>query len=49
LTKPISYSRTVDPAKMQAVQMMITAPNHKENMAQIVKTILEMAYLTYSG
>ena len=39
----------MDPAKLQTVQRMIEAPNHKENMPQIVKTILEFAFLTYSG
>ena len=39
----------MDPAKLQTVQSMIEAPNHKENMPQIVKTILEFAFLTYSG
>ena len=34
---------------MHTVQTMINAPNYKENMPQIVKTILEFAFLTYSG
>ena len=45
----LEWYRTVDPAKLRTVQAMIQAPNYKENMAQIVKTILEFAFLTYSG
>jgi len=44
----LEWYRSVDPAKLQTVQSMIEAPNHKENMPQIVKTILEFAFLTYS-
>lgn len=44
----LEWYRTVDPAKLRTVQAMIQAPNYKENMAQIVKTILEFAFLTYS-
>ena len=45
----LEWYRTVDPAQLRTVQAMIQAPNYKENMAQIVKTILEFAFLTYSG
>ena len=41
--------RTVDPAKMQTVEAMIKAPDHREKMPHIIKTILEFAFLTYSG
>ena len=41
--------RSVDPAKMQTVEAMIKAPDHREKMPHIIKTILEFAYLTYSG
>ena len=41
--------RAVDPAKMATVEAMIKAPDHREKMPHIVKTILEFAYLTYSG
>ena len=43
------FHRTVDPAKMQTVEAMIKAPDHREKMPHIIKTILEFAYLTYSG
>ena len=34
---------------MQTVEAMIKAPDHREKMPHIIKTILEFAYLTYSG
>ena len=43
------FHRSVDPAKMQTVEAMIKAPDHREKMPHIIKTILEFAYLTYSG
>lgn len=44
----LEWYRAVDPAKMATVEAMIKAPDHREKMPHIVKTILEFAYLTYS-
>jgi len=44
----LEWYRTVDPAKMQTVEAMIKAPDHREKMPHIIKTILEFAFLTYS-
>ena len=34
---------------LRTLQDMIKAPNFKENMAAIVKTIYEFAFITYAG
>lgn len=44
----IEWYRQVDPGMLRALQDMIKAPNFKENMAAIVKTIYEFAFITYA-
>ena len=45
----IEWYRQVDPGMLRTLQDMIKAPNFKENMAAIVKTIYEFAFITYAG
>ena len=45
----IEWYRQVDPGMLRTLQDMIKAPNFKENMAPIVKTIYEFAFITYAG
>lgn len=44
----IEWYRQVDPGMLRTLQDMIKAPNFKENMAAIVKTIYEFAFITYA-
>ena len=45
----IEWYRQVDPGMLKVLQDMIKAPTFKENMAVIVKTIYEFAFITYAG
>ena len=45
----IEWYRQVDPGMLRTLQDMIKAPNFKENMSAIVKTIYEFAFITYAG
>merc|ERR1712156_1128789 len=44
----IEWYRQVDPGMLRTLQDMIKVPNFKENMAAIVKTIYEFAFITYA-
>ncbi len=39
----------VDPAKLNTLKDLINAPNYKENLGTLIKTIYEFAFLTYAG
>ena len=45
----LEWYRQVDPAKLTALKDLINAPNYKENMTTLIKTIYEFAFATYSG
>ena len=41
--------RQVEPAKLSALKELINAPNYKENLGPLIKTIYGFAFETYSG
>ena len=41
--------RQVDPAKLNTLKDLINAPNYKDNLATLIRTIYEFAFLTYAG
>ena len=45
----LEWYRQVDPAKLNTLKDLINDPNYKENMATLIRTIYEFAFLTYSG
>ena len=48
LTSYFRY-RQVDPAKLNTLKDLINAPNYKDNLATLIRTIYEFAFLTYAG
>jgi len=44
----LEWYRQVDPAKLNTLKELINAPNYKENMATLIRTIYEFAFLTYA-
>jgi len=44
----LEWYRQVDPAKLNTLKDLINDPNYKENMATLIRTIYEFAFLTYS-
>ena len=45
----LEWYRQVDPAKLNTLKDLINAPNYKENMATLIRTIYEFAFVTYAG
>ena len=45
----LEWSCQVDPANLTSLKDLINAPNYKENMTTLIKTIYEFAFATYSG
>ena len=45
----LEWYRQVDPAKLNTLKDLINAPNYKENLGTLIKTIYEFAFLTYAG
>ena len=45
----LEWYRQVDPAKLNTLKDLMKAPNFKENMPNIVRTIYEFAFITYAG
>ena len=41
--------RQVDPAKLNTLKDLINAPNYKDNLSTLIRTIYEFAFLTYAG
>jgi len=44
----LEWTRQVDPAKLNTLKDLINAPNYKENMAILIRTIYEFAFVTYA-
>ena len=44
----LEWYRQVDPAKLNTLKDLINAPNYKENLGTLIKTIYEFAFLTYA-
>ena len=45
----LEWYRQVDPAKLNTLKDLMNAPNYKENMPTIIRTIYEFAFITYAG
>ena len=45
----VNRYRQVDPAKLNTLKDLINAPNYKDNLATLIRTIYEFAFLTYAG
>ena len=45
----LEWYRQVDPTKLSTLKDLINAPNYKDNLGTLIKTIYEFAFLTYSG
>ena len=45
----LEWYRQVDPAKLNTLKDLMNAPNYKENMPNIIRTIYEFAFITYAG
>ena len=45
----LEWYRQVDPAKLNTLKDLINAPNYKDNLGVLIKTIYEFAFLTYAG
>ena len=45
----LEWYRQVDPAKLTTLKDLINAPNYKENMGTLIRTIYEFAFDTYAG
>ena len=45
----LEWYRQVDPAKLNTLKDLINAPNYKENMPTLIRTIYEFAFVTYGG
>ena len=45
----LEWYRQVDPSKLNTLKELMTEPNYKENMATLIKTIYEFAFITYAG
>jgi len=44
----LEWYRQVDPAKLNTLKDLMNAPNYKENMPTIIRTIYEFAFITYA-
>eukprot|EP00092_Neocalanus_flemingeri_P002085 GFUD01002224.1.p1 GENE.GFUD01002224.1~~GFUD01002224.1.p1 ORF type:complete len:538 (+),score=154.55 GFUD01002224.1:88-1701(+) len=44
----LEWTRQVDPEKLNTLKDLINAPNYKENMPTLIRTIYEFAFITYS-
>jgi len=44
----LEWYRQVDPTKLSTLKDLINAPNYKDNLGTLIKTIYEFAFLTYS-
>jgi len=44
----LEWYRQVDPAKLNTLKDLINAPNYKDNLATLIRTIYEFAFLTYA-
>jgi len=44
----LEWYRQVDPGKLNTLKDLIQAPNFKDNMPTLIRTIYEFAFLTYS-
>lgn len=44
----LEWYRQVDPAKLNTLKDLINAPNYKENLSTLIRTIYEFAFLTYA-
>ena len=45
----LEWYRQVDPQKLNTLKDLINAPNYKDNLATLIRTIYEFAFLTYAG
>lgn len=45
----LEWYRQVDPVKLNTLKDLINAPDYKEKLGTLIKTIYEFAFLTYSG
>jgi len=44
----LEWYRQVDPAKLNTLKDLMSGPNYKDNMATIIRTIYEFAFITYA-
>jgi len=44
----IEWYRQVDPAKLNTLKELVAAPNYKENLGVLIRTIYDFAFLTYA-
>merc|ERR1711994_1229729 len=44
----LEWYRQVDPAKLNTLKELINAPNYKDNLSTLIRTIYEFAFLTYA-
>merc|ERR1719510_591332 len=44
----LEWYRQVDPAKLNTLKDLINAPNYKDNLSTLIRTIYEFAFLTYA-
>ena len=45
----LEWYRQVDPVKLISLKEMINAPDYKENMISLIRTLYEFAFDTYAG
>ena len=45
----LEWYRQVDPAKLNTLKDLINAPDYKDKLGILIKTIYEFAFVTYSG
>ena len=44
----LEWYRTVDAAKLEHLKELMLAPNYKENMGTLIRTIYDFAFVTYA-
>jgi len=44
----LEWYRTVDPQKLEHLKELISAPNYKENLGVLIRTIYDFAFVTYA-
>ena len=44
----LEWYRTVDAAKLEHLKDMMNAPNYKENLGTLIRTIYDFAFVTYA-
>jgi len=44
----LEWYRTVDAAKLEHLKEMMSAPNYKENLGSLIRTIYDFAFVTYA-